>query len=273
MVNADALQSRPALTSPIGLPFAPNCLQRVYIARAFLGFAALLCVNAACAQVKPPVQPQGGGAPLVCLPRPTPESAGHSQTALLATQPSRTDAFPELTLFLFASGLALFVALLGWSDQIRGINKDTREMEHKFLGTTKVDRPLFLSIVRPASPDEQLTALTEILASGKLKTVAAVEVLQIFQTWHREWTTLERLSVWKYRLSIMLTYLLFAVGGLSLLVDPHTELPLLGFHIKALLLLLSLPMVSILAILTIITVANSREAYFHELLTSLADKV
>jgi hypothetical protein len=181
--------------------------------------------------------------------------------------------FSELTLFLLASGLALFVALLGWSDQIRGINKDTREMEQKFLETTKVDRAVFLSVVKPASPDEQLAALTEILISGKLKDVAKVEVLQIFQTWHRKWTTLERLSVWKYRLSVILTYFLFAAGALSLFADPHAEVSVWHFHIRELLVILLIPIGGVLAILTIITVANYREAYFHELLTSLSDKV
>jgi hypothetical protein len=260
-------------TSRCRLPLVPNCLGRVCMPRSCLVLVALLCVKSACAQVQPAFQFPGCDPPLVCMPQPSPEPARNSQTVVFASKSARPEMFSELTLFLFGSGLALLVALLGWSDQIRGINKDTREMEHKFLGTTKVDRRVFLSVVKPASPDEQLAALTEILTSGKLKTVAAVEVLQIFQTWHRNWTTLERLSVWKYRLSVILTYALFAAGVLSLFVDPHAEVPVLHFHIRAILLILLIPMGGFLAILTIITVANYREAYFHELLTSLSDKV
>jgi len=183
------------------------------------------------------------------------------------------DTFSELTLFLFGSGVALFVALLGWSDQIRGINKDTREIEERFLETTKINRTVFLSVVKPGSPDDQLAALTEILASGKPKTVTAVEVLKIFQIWHQKWTTMEALSVWKYRLSVVLTYALFSAGLLSLLVNPHAEVFVWHFKVRALLLILLIPMTGFLAILTIIAVANYKELYFHELLNSLSERV
>src|SRR5579872_466092 len=40
--------------------------------------------------------------------------------AVAASANEPRESFSEFTLFLFASALALFVALLGWSDQIRG---------------------------------------------------------------------------------------------------------------------------------------------------------
>lgn len=62
------------------------------------------------------------------------------------------DSFAEPTLFLFGGGVALFVALLGWSDEIRGINKDTLDLEQKFLKATKIDRQIFSSVVKPVLP-------------------------------------------------------------------------------------------------------------------------
>jgi len=170
-------------------------------------------------------------------------------------------------------GVALFVALLGWSDQIRGINRDTLDLEQKFLKATQINRQIFLSVVKPVSPEHQLSALTQILASGKLKTVQAVEVLQIFQTWNRKWEALEKLAAWKYRLSIALTYCLFCGGLLSLFLKPGAQVSIFHIRTSALFLILLVPMLGFLAILTMIAVANSRETYFHGLLKSLAEKV
>ena len=69
-----------------------------------------------------------------------------------------------MPLFLFASALGLFVALLGWSDQIRGINKDTKELEARFLAETGSEKRDFLCVVKPKLPGEQLAALAKLRA-------------------------------------------------------------------------------------------------------------
>jgi len=235
--------------------------------------ATLLCISSLWTQPYILAEEHDCRPPLVCLAPSTSQPGENPQSGAPENKPSTPDSFSELSLFLFGSGLALFVALLGWSDQIRGINRDTRQLEEKFLATTKIDRRAFLSVVKPGSPDVKLTALTQILVSGKVKTVAAVEVLKIFQMWHRKWTALEALSAWKYRLSVALTYVLFLAGLLSLFVDSHAAVSLLHFRVRALLLVLVIPMSGFLAILTIITVANAKESYFRELINSLSEKV
>ena len=128
------------------------------------------------------------------------------------------ESFSQLALFLFASGLAVFVALLGWSDQIRGIDKETRELENRFLEKTGIEKRDFLRVVKPESADQQLEALTEIVNAGRLKTKAAVDFLRAFtkRTERSPWSQIERLSVWKYNLTIALTIALFVSGIVSL---------------------------------------------------------
>lgn len=207
---------------------------------------------------------------------PNPPKVQPSQVPLATPAPentSRPDVFTELTLFLFGSGLALFVALLGWSDQIRSINKDTRELEEKFLKTSGIEKNDFVAIVKAKSPDEELEALMHAMMSETPKTATQADVLKIFKTWNREWSRLERLSAWKYRLAVALTYALFAAGIISLFVNPDAQVSLCFGRTRALLLILLVPMVGILAILTIIVLANQKESYFHELLNSLSEKV
>ena len=182
-------------------------------------------------------------------------------------------AFSELTLFLFGSGLALFIALLGWSDQIRGINRDTRDLETRFLQTTGIQKADYLSIVKPTSPEERLAAITEIMASGKPKTVAHVEVLKIFTEWHGAWTKLEALSVWKYRLAVILTWTLLLAGTVSLGTYPGSAISVSLFRIRIDFLILAAPVILVMAILVIMSIANHRESHFLELLSSLTERV
>lgn len=192
--------------------------------------------------------------------------------------PAPSDAkgsFSELTLFLFASGLALFVALLGWSDQIRAIDKDTKEMESCFLEDTGMKKRDFLRIIKPESADEQLVALTEMVSAGKFKTKDSVQLLHKFTKWEREWSDgwpyLERLTTLKYNLTITLTIALFIAGTVSLFTTPTEKLRLCGLHVRIEMLVLMVPMTLVAILLVIIICVAKREKALRTLLNSMAE--
>jgi len=181
------------------------------------------------------------------------------------------DSFSQLTLFLFASGLALFAALLGWSDQIRGIYKDTRELERRFLEDTGIEKRDFLCIVKPQSPEKQLEAVTQI--SGKIKSRSTVDLLRTFNKWNDEWSRLEKLSVWKYNLTVTLTVTLFIAGIASLFTSPSQSMRLHFITFRSEMLILLLPMSLISWLLGIIIDSARREKALRRLLNSIADMV
>src|SRR5882762_4848259 len=119
------------------------------------------------------------------------------------TTGTETHSFSEFTLFLFGSGVALFVALLGWSDQIRGFDKDTRELEKDFLTTTELDKQQFLSVIKAATSLDKLASLTAVMRSEKLKSADSVILLDIFKQWHEDWTHLQHVSNHKYNLTVL----------------------------------------------------------------------
>lgn len=184
-------------------------------------------------------------------------------------------SFSELTLFLFASGLALFVALLGWSDQIRAIDKDTKEMESSFLEDTGMKKRDFLRIIKPESADQQLEALTEMVNAGKFKTRDSVQLLHKFTKWQCEWSKgwpyLERLTAWKYNLTITLTVALLIAGTVSLFTTPTEKLRLCGVHVRIEMLVLMVPMTIVAILLVIIICIAKREKALRALLNSMAD--
>ncbi len=216
------------------------------------------------------------------IEQPTPQhitSPGKTVGQIVATVASGNsttsepkESFSQLTLFLFASGLGLFIALLGWSDQIRGIDKDTKDLEERFLKKTRINKAHFVEIIRPESPDEQLVALTQAVNDGKITTKVSVDVLQAFAEYVSKWSRLERLSDWKYNLTIALTFALFIAGTASLFTSPAQQLQLL-ITIRVELIVLILPMALIGLLLIIIVCSARKEKELRSLLNSMSDMV
>jgi hypothetical protein len=195
----------------------------------------------------------------------------HQENAPASAQSKEQKSFSELTLFLFASGLAILIALLGWSDQIRGIDKDTKELEDHFLEDTGINKQDFLSIVKSQSPDEQLEALTQV--AEKLETGDMVVLLQTFKEWNKQWSRLERLSLWKYDLMVALTLVLFIAGIASLFTTPSQSIQLYFMTIRSEMIVLLLPMIIIGSLLAIIICSAKLEKRLRALLSSIADMV
>jgi hypothetical protein len=196
-------------------------------------------------------------------------------TSTPANSPSAEpkDSFSQLTLFLFGSGLALFIALLGWSDQIRGIDKDTKELEHRFLEKTGIQKREFLDIVKPESPDAQLLALTQVMTTGRIKSKDSAELLRTFTAWNSQWSRIERLSAWKYNLTITLTSTLFVVGVASLFITSTQQVRLYGISVRTEMAVLILPILLIGSLLAIIICIAHREKELRVLLNSMSDMV
>ena len=153
--------------------------------------------------------------------------------------------------------------------------KETRELENRFLEKTGIEKRDFLRVVKPESADQQLEALTEIVNAGRLKTKAAVDLLRAFtkRTERSPWSQIERLSVWKYNLTIALTIALFVSGIVSLFTTPTQKLHLHIASVRVEMVVLILPMTFIGLLLIIIVCSTAQEKTLRSLLNSMADKV
>lgn len=181
--------------------------------------------------------------------------------------------FSELSLFLFGSGLALFIALLGWSDQIRSTTRETRDLEKRFLEQHGIHVSELAPVIRPKNPNEQLEALTKLITRDKIKTRSAAQALPLFQQWNEKLTTLEKYYSIKYDLTIVLTICLFVAGIVSLLITPWSRLVIFGYSLHPEIAVLLIPMSVLVVIMAIIIIADFKEKAFHRLLQSLLDKV
>jgi hypothetical protein len=261
-------------------------LMRAAVAMLFIGFAA---------HVQSPLvgqarQPASQKSPSPPASTPTPRQVSSLKPEPLTSEKRDSsgpisavvekESFSQLTLFLFGSGLALFIALLGWSDQIRGIDRDTKELEHQFLEKTGIDKRSFLNIVKPESDNEQaealtqLEALTQVVQAGLLNTPEKKELLRTFATsWKSQLAWIETLSAWKYNLTIALTVTLFIGGIASLYTSPTQQVHLFAITAKSELLVLLLPITLIMLLLVIIVLSVQREKALRSLLNSISDKL
>jgi len=194
-----------------------------------------------------------------------------SHTSSAPDEPKET--LSQTSLFLFGSGVAFFIALLAWSDQIRGINQEIRELEKRFMESTGIEKRTFLNIVKSESPDDRGLALLEVVSSGRIKNKDSAELLQIFTTWNKQWSSIESLSIWKYYMTISLTISLFVVGFLSLIVSPSQQNSFFSTQGRIDVSLMIPPALLVASILVIIICIAKRETELRSLLKSVSDMV
>ena len=196
---------------------------------------------------------------------------------IIVDPPKQTDSagrsFSELTLFLFGSGVALFVGLLAWSDQIKGMDKDTNALEGTFLTVTKLEKRQFMSVVKASTPQEELKALTAVWRTNLLVTPNYVVLLDIFKTWHEDWNHLQHVSSYKYNLTIALTISFFLSGILSLHSNPNRCIAFFSFLVREELLILMCPVLIMAVLMGMMIYSAIKEKDLRDLLIQISDMV
>lgn len=206
-------------------------------------------------------------------PEPITEPNSTTDGSRLASTPVERESFSQLTLFVFGAGLALFIALLAWSDQIRGIDTDIRDLERRFLEDTGIEKSTFLHIVKPQSPDDRGVALLEVINAGRIKSGDSAKVLKIFTDWNKQWLRIERLCTAKYYVTIMLTAGLFVIGTVSLFTNPSQRFHFRSVNLKVEHLILIPAALLIISLLVVIICIAARESALRRLLKSVSDMV
>jgi hypothetical protein len=238
-----------------------------HVTYAPIGIMLFVCLElvaaCCCASSKPPP---------ASAPTSSPSAPTATATAEAADSAITDTSSSDISLFLIGSGFALFVALLAWSEQIQSMKKDTRDLEAKFISSTTVDKRVFFSLMKSADPEDQLDALTQLLASSKLRTVPDVKVLGLFRTWYSQSQRLERYYLWKYRLTVGLTLFLFG-GGVTTQVVSDVSLSLFSWKTTLPLAIAASSLLLILIVLAVVLAINSKERRFHELLAQISETV
>jgi hypothetical protein len=190
-----------------------------------------------------------------------------------SNQHAPPESLSQLSLFLFGSGIAFFIALLAWSDQIRTINKDVRDLEDRFLEKTGFEKSTFMRIVKPKNPDDRGFAIFQVRNSSIAKSRSAPEALRIFTKWNKEWSSIELLTSAKYYLTILLTLVLFGSGTASLFTSPSTKTSVFSVEFPVERLLLLLPAILGAILIGVIVCIAARERTLRRIVDSVSEIV
>jgi hypothetical protein len=114
---------------------------------------------------------------------------------------------------LFGGGIALLISLLAWSDQIRGLHKETLEAEQILLDNRKIKyREIKKLLRKKESPEVILNKLTEVLKKNSTENIIDLELILKYRSLDRKLQKLELLSNLKYYSIIGLTACFFISG-------------------------------------------------------------
>jgi hypothetical protein len=167
--------------------------------------------------------------------------------------------FSDLALFSFGSGFAIFVALLGWSDQIRGLRKETYELEGEFLKQYELTKAELRPVIRAETPDDQLHALTRLMQTNKLE-ADGIRLLPFFREWRKQHLSVEQMQSWKYGLTVALSLAFFASGVLLALGCPE-------------IIAIVVPATLLTIIFVLIIWANLLEQRLHSTLNEMMERI
>lgn len=124
--------------------------------------------------------------------------------------------------FLFATGFALLVLLLGWADQITSKSKETQELEDKFLEVTKLKRDDYKKMVREGGTTENsFIAAVDFLYTAEEKNV------DVYNKINKIKDDLKKLdAIYGHRFWILLSMsaMLFISGIIAFFLEPSRKL-------------------------------------------------
>lgn len=146
-------------------------------------------------------------------------------------------------------------------------------LERRFLEERGLQPSDLAPVIRPASPDDQLEALTHLMNTGRLRRRHHVEALPLFQKWSEMQVDLEGYYSTRFYLGVLLAITLFMAGASALTVSADEVLLLGRFEVVGEI-AIGFPPAAVVAMIILITVVISRkERAFQKLLQVLSDKV
>ena len=178
------------------------------------------------------------------------------------------------TLF-FGSGFALFLVLLAWGNKIIEPRQEISELEDEFVNAFKVSKRKFKPLVSKSyeklstSPLdgflEQVNSMVDMM--DKLKGPDDVEVIKKFQLLHHKRGELEKFYNSRYMLSLVLTFISFISGSLSIYNGSSSGVEVNGFFTMSFNLIYLIIFIGfVFSMLTIMTFIYFLEEKFIKLL-------
>jgi len=180
----------------------------------------------------------------------------------------------EITIFLLGSGVALFIALLGWSDQIRTPQKETKQLERQFMKKRKITWENLRAMIRSSTPAQKIKSYMNLMRAGKMKHKDINQQIKLLEDLNESKEALEKINIDKYNYTVYLTISCFLFGILSYLF--HFKLWKLSEYLSILdsdSVFVLIPIILIIIVCFKILNANKEDQKFRNLIKQIDDEI
>jgi len=183
-------------------------------------------------------------------------------------------AMIDLMSFFYGTGIALFIALIAWGDNIRKPGEEVLSIEDKFRNILKLKKAETIPLLRESSKYnfskqmETIAYLWEKDFKGK-----DLQLLSEIKELHKKRSSLDSIYDFRYLLVFFITILSFFFGGLSLLIGRTIIFNYQDFlftNNKAYLLVF---MIAIFITLINLYCGYNKEKEFVEKIRNISDKI
>ncbi len=174
---------------------------------------------------------------------------------------------------LLGGAMTLFIALLGWSDKIKEVQTQTKELELQFLQKAPVKYPEFKQLVGSNKQKNREVSKNFLLALSTLSKIASkkkgskdISIVREISDLEKNLTLLKKCVRQKYTTTIKLTMSLFGSGIISLTLEYFIPQSLAELFI---LLTCILPVIFLGKVFFILINVHKMEVRVQEILESL----
>ena len=174
--------------------------------------------------------------------------------------------------FLIGTGIALLMALLAWSDSIRGWHKETLEAEKKFYDERNIKGIQIKSLLRSNSvASEKLVMLASLLNSNAITENTDIDFINRFNHLDTMRNRLSRCYSVKYIMVILLAFFFIVSGFINLFLDDSAIINLFGLLLPADYILISVCILSSLLVLIFSVFLDNFERDFRDTLAKIEE--
>ncbi len=134
--------------------------------------------------------------------------------------------------FLIGTGVALLLALIGWSEQIRSLHRETLKAERDFSEKRNINWDHVRKIIRGTAPaKEKIVALNKLLREKSVLKKDDIKIINQFYNLGKKRIDIEKLYNIKYILILVLTFLFFISGVINYFIESCSEFKLFGLKV------------------------------------------
>jgi len=176
--------------------------------------------------------------------------------------------------FLIGTGIALLLALLGWSEQIKSWHKDTMETEKAFCEERNINWSQIRQLIRTDAPAvKKLKVLGNLLKIEALTNIQDVNLIGEFMNLDKKRSKLEDLYKIKYKLVLIMTFLFLLSGIINYFVDERCKIETFIINIPTEFIPICICVLFSIGLLCFNTYLTSIESKYKDELLNLMEKI